>query len=208
MKKIVAVITGDLINSSGLNDDQKKQVKEKLEGLFVTSDFVVLPLQFYRGDSFQLLCTKEKAAWAALMIEAVLISITGTMARISIGIGSESKLHETDVLQSEGEAFTLSGQNLDAMKADNRTMVINSNNKEFQDRLAFVFKLIENIVAEWKPGQASVVALKLQEDKQKDIAARLEISPAAVSKTLTSAKWHLIEEFLGWYETVIEKHQP
>jgi hypothetical protein len=208
MKKIVAVITGDLINSSGLNDDQKKQVKEKLESLFGANVFVTLPLQFYRGDSFQLLCTKEKAAWAVLMIEAVLISITGTMARISIGIGSVSRLHETDVLQSEGEAFTLSGQNLDAMKADNRTMVINTNNKEVQDRLAFVFKLIENIVAEWKPGQASVVALKLQEDKQKDIAARLEISPAAVSKTLTSAKWHLIEEFLGWYETVIEKHQP
>ena len=204
MKNTVAVITGDLINSSGLNEDQKKQIKEKLEDSFRKNQFIIQALQFYRGDSFQLMCTKEKAAWASLLIEATIISIANTMARVSIGIGLVSRLDEKDILQSEGQAFTLSGQSLDEMKSENRILKITTDDAGLQQNLEIVFRLVENIILEWKPGQASVMALNLLADKQKDIAAQLEISPAAVSKTLKTAKWALIEDFLDWYEKGIK----
>jgi hypothetical protein len=56
-KKTVGVITGDLIRSSALSSEEKNLVKSELGRFSANSPDVLLPLQFFRGDSFQLLQT-------------------------------------------------------------------------------------------------------------------------------------------------------
>ncbi len=203
--KIIGVITGDLIKSSSLNETQKEELKVRLENFTGNCNDVILPLQFYRGDSFQLMCTKEKAAWLAIFIQAIIISTAETMARISIGIGTISKLHPKDVLQSEGEAFLLSGHQLDEMKSQGRILKIVVNHPEIQPSLDITLLLTETIIADWKPGQASVLSMIPQAETQRDIAEKLNISQAAVSKTLKSSKWEAIRQYLAWYENFIKK---
>lgn len=201
--KIIGVITGDLINSSVISDELKIKLKEELVNFTKNDPSVLLPLQFYRGDSFQLMCTKEKAVWLAVLIQSVIISTAGTLARISIGIGKASNIHADDVLQSEGEAFLLSGHQLDEMKGEDRILKIAVGNAEIQPNLDVATLLAESIVKGWKPGQASVISLTPGSVTQRNIAARLKISPAAVSKTLKASNWAAIEQYLIWVENLL-----
>jgi hypothetical protein len=204
-KKIVGVITGDLINSSVLNDEQKNLLKSKLGRFTANNPEILLPLQFYRGDSFQLMVLKEKAARIAVIIEAIVFSTTGTWTRLSIGIGSVSKISPGNVLQSEGEAFQLSGHQMDKMKEEERLLKIALNNRRFQPILSATFHLAESIIWGWKPGQAAIIAQIPFAKTQKEIAGKLNISGAAVSKAIKASNWPSIENFLKGYEETIKE---
>jgi hypothetical protein len=204
-KKIVGVITGDLINSSELTKDQKSAMQTELSNFLNANPDILLPIQFYRGDSFQLMVTEEKAALITIIIEAIILSATGTWARISIGIGTTSRISPGNVLQSEGEAFQLSGQQLDKMKEEGRLLKIAINSRKFQPILAATFYLAESIIWNWKPGQASVISLIPTFKTQKDIASKLNITGAAVSKAIKTSNWPAIESFLKGYEETIKE---
>jgi hypothetical protein len=201
--KIIGVITGDIINSSTLSEELKFQIKDELVNFTRNNQHVLLPIQFYRGDSFQLMCTKEKSVWLAVLIQSIIISTANTLARISIGIGKVSNIHANDVLQSEGEAFLLSGHQLDEMKADDRILKIAVDNAEILSNLDIATLLAENIIKGWKPGQASVISTNPGSVTQRIIAAQLKISPAAVSKTLKASNWAVIEKYLNWSENIL-----
>ena len=201
--KIVAVITGDIINSSVLNSERKNHLIVELEHFVVQNANALLPIQFYRGDSFQVMTEKEKAAEICVYLEAIILSVAETWARLSIGIGSVTKMLPGNVLQSDGEAFQLSGQQLDKMKKEGRLLKIAVNNKKYQPILSATFHLAESIILNWKPGQAKIIAQMPFTKTQKEIAHRLGISEAAVSKAIKSSNWSSIENFInGFAETV------
>lgn len=200
----VGVITGDLINSSGLTKEQKNNMQTGLSGFLENNQDILMSIQFYRGDSFQLMVKKEKAAMITVIVEAIILSTTGTRARISIGIGSVSKTIPGNVLQSEGEAFQLSGQQLDKMKAEGRLLKIAVDSPPFQPILGATFHLAESIIWNWKPGQATVISMIPVCQTQKEIAEKLNITGAAVSKALKSAKWAAMEDFVNGYEETIK----
>ncbi len=203
-QNIVGVITGDMINSSGLAEDQKRNMQLGLSGFLENNPDVLLPIQFYRGDSFQLMTAKEKAAAIAVFLEAIILSTTGTRARISIGIGLVSTIIQKNVLQSEGEAFQFSGHQLDKMKEEGRLLKIAIDSPQFQPILAATFYLAESIIWNWKPGQATVISMIPACKTQKEIAEKLNITGAAVSKALKSGKWTAMEDFLNGYEETLK----
>jgi len=203
--KIVGVITGDIINSSSLSEKSKSDLKKQLEVLTNNNPGIQLPLQFFRGDSFQLMCAAEKTASLAVLIQAVVISTAGTLARISVGIGQAALIKEGEVLQSDGEAFVLSGHQLDEMKPANRIFKVAVANEKIRPSLEITTLLAENIILDWKPGQATVISMNPQALSQREIADNLNISAAAVSKTLKATKWAAIEQYLTWFENTIKK---
>lgn len=203
-QNIVGVITGDLINSSGLTKEQKTNMQTGLSGFLENNQDILMSVQFYRGDSFQLMVKKERAAMISVIVEAIILSTTGTRARISIGIGTVSKTTPDNVLQSEGEAFQLSGHQLDKMKEEGRLLKIALDSPQFQPILAATFYLAESIIWSWKPGQAAVISMIPACKTQKEIAEKLNITGAAVSKALKSGKWAALEDFLNGYEETLK----
>ena len=204
-KEIFGVITGDLINSSSLNGEKKNLLRSELESFITGNPDILLPLQFYRGDSFQLMVKKEKAARVAVIIETIVILTTGTWVRLSLGIGSVSKIDDGNVLQSEGEAFKLSGHQIDKMKEEGRMLRIALNNIKYQPILSATFHLAESIIWSWKPGQVAVIARIPFSKTQKEIAEKLNISDAAVSKAIKASNWPAIENFIKGYEETIKE---
>ncbi len=204
-KKTVGVITGDLINSSLLSDAKKNLLQMELERFQTNNSDILLPIQFYRGDSFQLMVQKEKAARIAVVIETIVFFTTGTWARLSIGIGTVSKISPGNVLQSEGEAFQLSGHQIDKMKEEGRLIKIALKSSEYQPIFSAAFHLAESIIWSWKPGQVAVIAQIPFTKTQKEIAEKLGISEAAVSKAIKASNWQAIENFLNGYEETIKK---
>lgn len=202
--KNIAVITGDLVASSEVSSNQITYMNEELSKYLGNNPFVMLPLMFYRGDSFQLMVKAEKSAEVALTIQSILLWKAETWARISVGIGTVSKIEPGNVLQSEGEAFQLSGHQLDTMKAEGRLFRIAINSPKFQPMLDAAFHLADSLISSWKPGQASAFAMANQCKTQKEMAQKLNISEPAVSKALKSANWPAFETFFSAYEATIK----
>ncbi len=179
-------------------------MNEELSKYLDNKPFVMLPLTFYRGDSFQLMVKAEKSVEVALTIQSIILWRTETWARISVGIGTVSKIEPGNVLQSEGEAFQLSGHQLDNMKSEGRLFKIATNSSKHQPMLDAALHLADSLISNWKPGQASAIAMATQCKTQKEMAQRLNISEPAVSKALKSANWPAFETFLRGYEQTIK----
>lgn len=203
--QVVGIITGDLIGSSSLTDEQKNHVTLELNRYLTNNPEILMPLQFFRGDSFQVMVLKEKAARIAVFTEAIIYATTGKWARLSIGIGGVSKITSDNVLTSEGEAFNLSGHQMDGMKEEGRLLKIAVNNPQFQPIFSAAFHLAETIICGWKPGQAAVIAQIPFTKTQKEIAKKLNISGAAVSKAIKTSNWTSVENFLNGFEETIKE---
>ena len=128
-KKIYAVITGDVINSSRIEGDYTKVLLAISKDILKYQDPRFI-FELYRGDSFQALISEpEKALLMSFIIRSGLRRNTSSKklesiwdARISIGFGKikNQSIDSTSKIGSlDGEAFVLSGRTLDAMKKEN-----------------------------------------------------------------------------------------
>ncbi len=123
-----AVLTGDIVGSSKMSDELREQtfsrIRQQLE--FIQQGKTAFPLSIYRGDSWQILLDDPKDALRlTLLIRTALLmgNYDGkdrADTRVSIGIGSVDKIDPEDISLSYGEAFTLSGHGLEALKKKQR----------------------------------------------------------------------------------------
>jgi len=73
-----------------------------------------------------------------------------------------------------------------------------------QGTLDITLMMGNSLIRNFKPVQASVAAYKLKGLKQNEIAQQLNISEAAVSKTVKSINWATIEAYLEWFQKTIK----
>jgi hypothetical protein len=90
------------------------------------------------------------------------------------------------------------------MKSEGRLFKIATNSSKHQPMLDAALHLADSLISNWKPGQASAIAMATQCKTQKEMAQRLNISEPAVSKALKSANWPAFETFLRGYEQTIK----
>lgn len=211
--RLYAVLTGDIIKSSRLPTDDLEAVRgllrDGVEGIRKWERGLVRgKLEFFRGDSWQLLITDPgRSLRAALYLRAVLIAAKIADSRIAIGIGTVKSLNPRRISQSTGEAFTLSGQALDLLREASRLAVALSDDvPEGMRLLGMVTRLCGSLVNDWTSRQAEVAALALHPDEpiQEDIASALDppVTRQGVSKALIAANWKVIHDALLEVESV------
>jgi len=224
-QKHIAVITGDIVNSSKMSEEEKSNIQNWFDQL--TGNAILLKPKFFRGDSFQLAVKPESALTLALKCRAELRSQNERNdARISIGIGEVTTWNE-DVLLSNGPAFERSGKNLDELKGKGLRIIIVTGNEELDKELETYCFMADSLIKKMTSVQANVVYYKLEgmfrkqsEDvlnitgvtttttslPQEQIGVVLGISQPAVSKALKAANWKAIQKFLERYKQIIEKN--
>lgn len=200
----IAVITGDIVNSSVLNEAQKKLIQNGIEQFM--HEGILLKPRFYRGDSFQL-ATKPMVALLLALKYRMEVRRKNEDAdlRTSIGIGEVSSWNE-DVLLADGPAFVLSGKKLDSLKKKDLNIIIVTGNKELDRELETYCYMADVLLKSFSSVQANMLFYKLDRIPQEKIAEILNISQPSVSKTLKAANWRVIEKFLERYEQIIEKN--
>src|SRR6185312_4513291 len=112
---MIAVITGDIINSKKLNPKKwLKPLKAELEAIGPGPKL----WEIYRGDSFQLMITNPaEALITSIKIKASLKSVSGMDVRMAVGIGT--KIHSAQkVTESNGTAFVHSGEKFEMLKKE------------------------------------------------------------------------------------------
>ncbi|GAD04449.1 hypothetical protein HQ45_07085 [Porphyromonas crevioricanis] len=209
--KIKGVITGDIVSSSSIQLEWREKLlltmQEIAEDLKEVSD---LQIEFFRGDSFQLLVEQpEKTLLVAILFRAGLVSRTPQEskrrwdARVSIGIGEVSFLSD-NILVSDGEAFHFSGREMDDIKK--KRLTLRTRWEHINEELSVSTAFADDIISGWTQAQAEVIYLVLLHDiTQKEIASRIDKSPQTISKLLGTAKENLIKKYLERYQKLILK---
>jgi hypothetical protein len=217
----IAVITGDLVNSSHLSNDSMRAIIGKLNAEFEAYSQQVKEKRtvftMFRGDSFQGIVEDPGEALAmAIQLKALVNSFNhpetdaGNQApladvRISIGIGEAS--YDLDAINvSNGEAFQLSGRTLDGMKSQQIKMALTTPNTEVNNEFAVHMKFLDATTDRWSMASAEVVYFLLKNYKEQQIAKELNRSQAAINHRKKAAGWDEIRLLLGRYDQLIKKY--
>jgi hypothetical protein len=224
MKK--AVITGDIIHSTRMDEETRLEVSKSIARFFkeLEGAFKVRS-EMFRGDSFQCLVPKvEDALTVALLIKmrirslnpselhsvkakskprkAKTVDLTNWVfdARLAIGIGEVPKSVK-ELATTSSEAFFLSGHLLDDMKSRKQSLDIDTEDK-YREELETEMVLLDNIIARTTALQCEVIHWKLWGLAEIDIANKLGIGQSAVNQRSNAGSWNAISTMVERFETI------
>lgn len=208
---MVAVITGDIVNSTKLNVnelnvilDNLKQEFEYFKGVY-NCDFKI-----FRGDSFQgVLTSVEDALFVAITIKTAINRVATSKkstdlfdVRLAIGVGTID-LQRDSILESNGEAFQFSGRTLETMKGDYPKMLLKTAISTINDEFDVHFNFLETVTSKWSRESAEVIYWLLHNQKEREVSELLGISQPAVNYRKKAANWDAVAMLLKRYKTVI-----
>lgn len=209
MDKINGVITGDIIESSAIQikyrDFLLESIREIADELSVIEP---LKIEFFRGDSFQMVIdTPENAMKIAVLLRAGLKGHTPKEckrpwdARLSLGVGTIS-YHADRIVLSDGEAFQYSGRKLDEM--GKRRLIVKTRWEDVNEELQVSTAFADEVISSWSisQSQAAYQAL-LYNTSQKELAHKFQKSAQNISKLLSAAKVNLIQMYIYRYHKLI-----
>ncbi len=186
---MIAVISGDIIGSRKLEDQQRwiKPLQELLRELGPRPRL----WDFYRGDSFQLeLSNPAEALHKALRIKACVRSISPSPesrtplldVRMSIGIG-EKTYSARRITESNGPAFVRSGEQYDLLRKEKRTLALRSPWPEVDEVLNLCLRLACMSLDQWSINSAELAGavLKNPQQTQEQLGEFLNIEQNSVS---------------------------
>lgn len=178
---MIAVLTGDIVNSTkGHPRIWLARLKTALN-LFGSEPEA---WEIYRGDSFQVRVSVEKALEAALYLKACIKQDSDLDLRMGIGIG-ELNYKSQRVSESNGSAFTRSGQAFEDLGKD--LLVLITADQQVDETLKIMISLASLTMNNWTPKTAEVIKLKLENPSwnQSKLAKKLGKSQSTVSERLS-----------------------
>lgn len=208
---MIAVITGDIINSRALSDPLSWM--GPLKALLEEWGPAPATWEIYRGDSFQVGITDPlKALAAAMRIKAVVRSVppeeedkrvASIDVRMAIGIG-EKDYDAPRISECNGTAFVNSGEQFEKSKREKVNLAIRSPWPEFDQEINLYLRLALIAMDSWSitSGELMNTLLKHPDLSQQEIAAMLNIEQNSASGRYKRAH---VEEMLLMESTFREK---
>lgn len=199
---MIAVITGDIINSRELPEEWIGTLKAALEGLFGEK----INWEIFRGDSFQVELSAKDALINAIYIKACIKTLKGADVRIGIGIGEKS-INAEKVTEANGEVFINSGNAFDNLRINKVNMAIKTPWAKVDEEFNLFIKLALITMDSWGQIAAEMVkyAIENQNTKQDKIAKISGRSQSSVSEALKRAHFTEIMEVENRYRAVVTK---
>lgn len=220
-----AALTGDIVGSRRFAA-QGPAVCDAIKGAYhaVVEAFpealAGLPtVDVFAGDSWQMVTRSSAQALRIGLCMRALIRgdarLPGADSRLAIGIGSVDFIAEPNLSESQGEAFRLSGQALDRLKAGGRRLAVavegltddrpNGCAVESVDALETVVALLDALCQGWTASRAWAVAGALRGWTQQRIAEDTGVSQPYVAKALAGAHWDAVESAIEWWERALQR---
>jgi len=189
---MVAVITGDVINSEKI--DTKKWLSV-LKKYFNTLGKSSADWAIYRGDEFQLRVRNiDEAFITSIQIKAKMRQFKDLDVRLSIGLGDEIVANK-NILESNGTAFVRSGRTFEELRKNKSTLLVNTGNNELDQELNLYIKLVlTGFMDKWSVASAEIVSLILENKSisQEEIAKMVGMTQAAISQRLKRANFDVL----------------
>lgn len=205
---LAAVLTGDIVGSQSLSDQNYQRCISVLEQTIeICQERFGAVGEVYRGDSFQLYTEKpEDSLLMALVFRLALLSSVDTTeqldARISIGVASTERL-SSKVVNSKGEAFVLSGRAIEQMAQQRLAFSSSSEplNRLFSVLLQYIDRDLGHL--RYKAAKAFLLRLSFPDDTQEQLAIRMGIGRTSYSRFLSRYHYRDLENVLAVYRAEI-----
>lgn len=210
---IYAVLTGDIVGSSKLTARDRERLYEvmrngsaELQRFYQSA--VPLPVDIFRGDSWQVLLSDPEKSFEAGLFYRTFIKANmkrrGIDTRMSIGIGTIDFLPGNKVSEGDGEAYRISGEGLENLPKFSY-MRYTFPNTTHEAALHMIVQLIDVIAQKWSDKQALAVFGTLQGLKQEDITKfwGKPIAQQAIGKHLDRADWRVVKRAADFFETSV-----
>ncbi len=226
---ITAVISGDIISSTGLNDNGRALIENSLIKLLgeLKREFGVYG-RVIKGDYLECVVPEpSKALRVALIIKGFVKSIPIEInihyvankrvklfkthgIRLAIGYGELSRFNpEKGII--DGEAIYLSGRTINKSStfSKNRivikhTLYFVSNNDKLNNEFEPLFALLDVLIGKATSKQCKVLYLKLMAYNEDAIVEKLGISQSVVNQHSRRAGWNAIEKAVKHFSEVIK----
>ena len=202
------VVTGDIEGFTSIPLKKRKAFiveTNKLISSWVTNkDHAVI----FRGDSFQILFEDiQLALLSCIQLRCWLKKKSSSAknmldARMAIGVGGIAYIGKS-VLDSDGEAFHLSGRNFDTLESDEYLRIVTSDEKK-NEQLKIILKLADILITGWTMNQAEVIYMVLEGKTQQQMADELKIGQSAINNRIRLTKWKEIEKTIRYISTLIK----
>lgn len=203
-----AVITGDIINFTKLDPAARHRLIMEAEQLLKSWIKQSEDAEIFRGDSYQVLFDDvEEALKRSLVLicwfkkQSQNLGLEDLGTRISIGIG-EISYRGKNVLNSDGEAFHLSGRRFDKMKPTEFLTIV-TNNEQKNKGIEIILNFVNKLINQWTIGQAEVMYLILEGKTQQEIAVELSLSQPSVNSRIKLAGWKELEPTIVYISNLI-----
>lgn len=186
---MIAVITGDIVNSRALSPQWVSVLKQALTNLPQKKAI----WEIFRGDSFQVELPVAEALFNVIYIKACIKTIKGADVRMSIGIGKKAVAATKKVTESNGEAYINSGQAFDRLSAEKINFLVKTPSVEFDKNINLYLKLAAIAMDNWTTTSARTIKHMLEnaDQKQGEIAKITGRSQSSISESLKRA--HFVE---------------
>ena len=199
---MIGIITGDIISSRKLSS---KIWMDNFKQLLDTFGENPTEWEIYRGDEFQL---EVKNPEDILMIAFQIKSYFKTLkldARMSIGFG-DLTYKATKISESNGTAFSRSGEVFETLKKQKINLAINSGNEKFDNEINLMLRLSLTFMDNWLVQSAEFVLKSIENPtlSQEEIGLKLGINQAAVSRRRKRAQFDLIVDLDHYFRNKIK----
>lgn len=199
---MIAIITGDIVNSRKLSS---KNWIDGFKGLLNTFGKNPIEWEIYRGDEFQLeVKNPEDALMIALQIKSYFKS-KKLDVRMSIGFGDKT-YKAKKISESNGTAFSRSGEVFETLKKQKINLAINSGNEIFDTEINLMLRLSLTFMNNWLVQSAEFVLTAIENPSlsQEEIGLKLGINQAAVSRRRKRAQFDLVMEMEKYFRLKIK----
>jgi hypothetical protein len=203
-RKIISVITGDIIHSRTTANPLWLPKLKKALSLAGKSPRT---WQIFRGDSFQVEIKDPSDAFlTAIRIKAAIKTIRNLDVRMAIGIG-DKKYAGNKVTESDGEAFVNSGERFETLKKTKKNLAIKTPWVEFDRDMNVCFSLASIPMDDWTANSAELVQILATRRSltQKALARRLGVSQPSVSERQNRSHFDQIMQLEELYRERIKK---
>jgi len=196
-----AIITGDIINSRREKSDVWLPSLKKVLNQYGSEP---KEWEIFRGDSFQLSISPEKAILVSLHIKSVVKQNKSLDVRMAIGLGEE-KYSSEKITEANGSAYVNSGECFDSLKK--HTLALKSPSKKFDSTINVMLTLSILTANNWSSTVSEVIKTAIENPKmnQKELADILNKSQSSVSEALKRGGFEEIMSMNDYYtENVLE----
>lgn len=208
-----AVITADIVGSGKISLKERTKLLDSLhEGIQILQSRHRCEYVIMRGDGLQGILDEPKAALRhAIFLKSLVKSFNSNSGsrtpaydiRISVGVGSVS-FRQANLLESDGEAFQLSGRALDTMKDRQKTFKISFSKNKQAESWNVISLLADALMSNWSIASSEAIFQLVQGKNEQEAADILKISQPAVNSRKKKSYWSEIESMIVYFESLFE----
>ncbi len=205
--KLIAVITADVIGSSGYSTDERRSLDRILRAAFRDTEqrfpsaiHTSMAFRVTAGDEFQCVIADVPQVLRVLTYLRTVAASGGlnppVRFRASIGIGSLSTPKRSNPYEEDGIAFVRARRGLEQLeksRSPTRRTALISGDEAIDTSADAVLCLADYIMQGWTVPQWEAVRWALLGLKRKEMARKLKIAHQNVTKRILAAGWLQID---------------